>query len=96
MKQSLLPCSMFENMGFAYLGPVDGHDLAKLTKILRYAKELNEPVLVHVLTKKGLGYPFAEDDPAKFHGIGAFDTESGKKLGEKVTTFSDSFGECLV
>jgi len=96
LKRFLLHTTIFENMGFTYLGPVDGHDLPGLISLLQSAKELNEPVLVHVLTKKGLGYPFAEDDPAKFHGIGAFDTESGKKLGEKVTTFSDSFGECLV
>ena len=63
--------------------------------LLSAAKDLNEPVLLHVLTKKGKGYSFAEEDPAKFHGIGKFDPETGKKLATKVKTFSDSLGECL-
>ena len=95
-KRFLLPTTIFENMGFTYLGPADGHDLPGLIALLTTAKELNEPVLVHVVTKKGCGYPFAEEDPAKFHGIGKFDPESGKKLGPKVKTFSDSFGETMV
>ena len=95
-KRFLLPATIFENMGFTYLGPADGHDLPGLISLLTTAKELNEPVLVHVVTKKGCGYRFAEEDPAKFHGIGKFDPESGKKLGAKVKTFSDSFGETMV
>jgi len=94
-KRFLLPATIFENMGFTYLGPADGHDLSGLISLLTTAKELNEPVLVHVVTKKGCGYQFAEEDPAKFHGIGKFDPETGKKLGPKVKTFSDSFGEIL-
>ncbi len=96
LKRLLLPGTMFENMGFTYLGPADGHDLPGLTALLRSARELQEPVVVHVLTKKGCGYPFAEEDPAKFHGIGKFDPLTGKKLGAKVKTYSDSFGETLV
>ncbi len=96
LKRLLLPGTMFENMGFTYLGPADGHDLPGLTALLRSARELREPVVVHVLTKKGYGYPFAEEDPAKFHGIGKFDPRTGKKLGAKVNTYSDSFGETLV
>lgn len=95
VKQLFLKETMFENMGLTYLGPVDGHDLPGLISLLSAAKDLNEPVLLHVLTKKGKGYPFAEEDPAKFHGIGKFDPETGKKLAPKVKTFSDSFGECL-
>ena len=83
-------------MGFTYLGPADGHDLPGLISLLTAAKELKEPVLVHVVTKKGCGYRFAEDDPAKFHGIGKFDPVTGKKLAPKVKTFSDSFGETMV
>ena len=94
-KRFLLPATIFENMGFTYLGPADGHDLPGLISLLTTAKELNEPVLVHVVTQKGCGYRFAEEDPAKFHGIGKFDPETGKKLGPKVKTFSDSFGETL-
>ena len=95
-KRFLLHTTIFENMGFTYLGPVDGHDLNALISVLTSARELNEPVLVHVRTKKGHGYRFAEEDPAKFHGIGKFDPATGKKLGAKVTTFSDSFGAELV
>ena len=96
VKRFLLPDSIFESMGFTYLGPADGHDLPGLIALLTAAKELREPVVVHVVTKKGYGYPYAEEDPAKFHGIGAFDPESGKKLGAKVRTFSDSFGDAMV
>ena len=96
VKQFLLKTSIFENMGFTYLGPADGHDLPGLISLLTTAKELREPVLVHVVTKKGYGYRFAEDDPAKFHGIGKFDPVTGKKLAPKVKTFSDSFGETMV
>ena len=94
-KQFLLKTSIFENMGFTYLGPVDGHDLPGLIALLTTAKELREPVLVHVVTKKGYGYRFAEEDPAKFHGIGKFDPATGKKLAPKVKTFSDAFGETM-
>ena len=96
VKQFLLQTSIFENMGFTYLGPADGHDLPGLIALLTTAKELREPVLVHVVTKKGTGYSFAEEDPAKFHGIGKFDPATGKKLAPKVKTFSDSFGETMV
>ena len=96
LKRFLLRTTIFECMGFTYLGPVDGHDLNGLISVLTAAKELKEPVLIHVVTRKGCGYHFAEEDPAKFHGIGKFDPETGKKLAPKVKTFSDSFGEVLV
>ncbi len=96
IKHFLLQTTIFENMGFKYLGPVDGHDLRDLISVLRAAKDLQEPTLVHVVTRKGCGYAPAEEDPAKFHGIGKFDTVTGKKLGPKVRTFSDCFGETLV
>lgn len=96
LKRFLLHTTIFENMGFTYLGPVDGHDLPGLISLLTAAKALREPVLVHVVTKKGCGYPFAEEDPAKFHGIGSFDPATGKKLAPKVRTFSDSFGETMI
>lgn len=95
IKQFLLKTSIFENMGFTYLGPADGHDLPGLIALLTTAKELREPVLVHVVTKKGYGYRFAEEDPAKFHGIGKFDPATGKKLAPKIRTFSDAFGETM-
>ncbi len=95
LKRLLLPATIFENMGFTYLGPADGHDLPGLVSLLSSARELREPVVVHVVTRKGKGYPFAEEDPAKFHGIGKFDPETGKKLGAKVVTYSDSFGATM-
>ncbi len=96
IKRFLLPVTIFENMGFTYLGPVDGHDLPGLIDRMTVAKSLKEPVLIHVVTKKGHGYKFAEEDPAKFHGIGRFDPYTGKKLGEKVKTFSDFFGDTML
>ena len=96
LKRFLLPTTMFENMGFSYLGPVDGHDLSGLISLLRTARDMGEPVLLHVVTHKGLGYPFAEQDPAKFHGISKFDPDTGKKTGPKVKTYSDSFGETMI
>lgn len=96
IKRFLLHTTVFENMGLTYLGPVDGHDISELISVLRSAKELHSPVLVHVVTKKGNGYLPAENDPAKFHGIGKFDPETGDTLSAKVPSFSDSFGETLV
>ena len=96
IKHFLLQTTIFENMGFKYLGPVDGHDLRDLISVLRAARDLQVPTLVHVVTRKGCGYSFAEEDPAKFHGIGKFDASTGKKLAGKVRTFSDSFGDTMV
>lgn len=96
IKHFLLQTTIFENMGFKYLGPVNGHDVRELITVLRAAKDLQEPTLVHVVTKKGKGYAPAEEDPAKFHGIGKFDPVTGKKLAPKVRTFSDAFGDTIV
>lgn len=96
IKHFLLQTTIFENMGFKYLGPVNGHDVRELITVLRAARDLQEPTLVHVVTKKGKGYTPAEEDPAKFHGIGKFDPLTGKKLAPKVRTFSDAFGDTMV
>ena len=96
LKQSLLPCSMFENMGFTYLGPVDGHDLPQLTKILRYAVTLKEPVLLHVRTVKGKGFPPAEQNPDAFHGVSPYDPETGKPKKPSGENFSGVFGRTMV
>ena len=96
LKKTIWPRStLFEDMGFTYLGPIDGHDLPRLCDMLQWAKEQQGPVLVHVHTVKGKGYEHAERHPGKFHGIGPFDPESGqlKKAGGK--NFSDVFGEVL-
>ena len=95
LKRLVLPGTIFENMGLMYLGPVDGHDLPGLIRLLRTVREMNQPVLLHVVTKKGCGYTPAEEKPSKFHGIGKFDPDSGKTLGDKKPGFSDSFGETL-
>ena len=96
LKRALLPTTIFENMGFTYLGPVDGHDVESLMYLLQYAKELRRPVLVHVLTQKGKGYKYAESSPSQFHGIGCFDPESGLSPEKGSSTFSDTFGNKLV
>ena len=95
LKQSILPCSMFENMGFHYLGPVDGHDLPRLTKILHYAKDLNEPVLLHVKTVKGKGFTPAEERPNAFHGVSPFDPMTGEAKKKGGDNFSAVFGRTL-
>ena len=86
--------SMFEQMGFHYLGPIDGHDLKDLTRALETAKKINRPVLLHVETIKGKGYAFAAESPDKYHGVGKFDVETGQ-TPESSPTFSSVFGECL-
>ena len=96
LKQSILPCSMFENMGFTYLGPVDGHDVAYLTKILRYAVSLKEPVLLHVRTVKGKGFAPAERNPDAFHGVSPFHPETGEPKKASGETFSSVFGRTMV
>ena len=88
IKQLIVPGMFFEDMGITYLGPVDGHDLKKLIKVLREAKRLDRPVLVHVLTKKGKGYLPAEENPSKFHGTGPFEIETGAAI---TTSDKDSY-----
>ena len=96
VKDALLGYSMFEDMGFVYLGPVDGHDVSYLTRMLRYAKELNCPVLLHVKTVKGKGYTPAELEPDHFHGVGSFDVETGQAVSKSGgANFSSVFGETM-
>ena len=95
VKRALLPWTIFENMGLNYYGPVDGHDLPELIRLLKEARDLHSPVVVHVITQKGHGYDPAEQNPAKFHGVGKFDPETGEASGKKSVSFSDSFGEAL-
>jgi len=97
LKKSLLPgSSLFEDMGFSYLGPVNGHDVEELTDALRWAKEQRCPVLLHVHTQKGKGYLPAEVHPEKFHGVGKFDVFTGKSVGEAKESFSDVFGQTMI
>lgn len=96
IKRIVLPSTIFESMGFTYLGPVDGHDLNSLISLLEIAKEAKRPVLIHVITKKGCGYLPAEENPSKFHGIGAFDPLTGRTPEKKSCTFSDAFGQTML
>ncbi|WP_275532871.1 1-deoxy-D-xylulose-5-phosphate synthase [Pseudoflavonifractor sp. An44] len=96
VKDAILGYSMFEDMGFTYLGPVDGHDVSYLTRMFRYAKELNCPVLLHVKTVKGKGYTPAERQPDQFHGVGPFDVEKGLAVSKAGgANFSSVFGETM-
>ena len=95
IKRSVLPTTMFENMGLTYLGPVDGHDVNELIRVIRLAKEMHCPVLLHVFTQKGCGYLPAEEKPSKYHGVGKFDPETGETFHSKKCTFSDAFGDTI-
>lgn len=96
LKKNLLRKSMFEYMGFEYIGPLDGHDTAELIRLLKAARDMEKPVLVHVITQKGRGYGPAEEMPSKFHGVGKFDPDSGKSLSAPKTTYSDIFGQTML
>lgn len=96
IKQLFLPNMFFEDIGFKYLGPVDGHNIEKLEQILEKAKSLSGPILIHVITKKGKGYEPAEQNPDKFHATSAFEKETGKSLKEKKDDYSKVFGDELV
>ena len=96
IKQLFVPGMFFEDMGITYLGPVDGHDIRKLTRILNEAKRVDHAVLVHVMTKKGKGYGPAEENPSRFHGTGPFDIPSGTAVGKKATdSYTDVFSKVL-
>ncbi len=95
IRAAVLKTTMFEDLGITtYLGPVDGHDLNALTAVLNEAKKYSGPVFVHVMTKKGMGYAPAEHDPESFHGIGAFDADSGEAPA-KSECYSLRFGRTL-
>lgn len=95
IKSALLPCSLFEQMGYTYLGPVDGHDLTKLVQILSYAKEQNKPMVLHVRTQKGRGYTPAENSPDAYHGISPFEIATGQVKKSGGATFTATFGTKL-
>ncbi len=96
IKQLLIPGMLFEDMGIIYLGPVDGHDLKRLRRVLQEARRLDQAVLVHVLTQKGKGYGPAERNPARFHGVEPFDIETGKPKAKKENpTYTDIFSRKL-
>ncbi|OQB15948.1 MAG: 1-deoxy-D-xylulose-5-phosphate synthase [Firmicutes bacterium ADurb.Bin193] len=94
----LIESSIFEDLGFTYLGPIDGHNIDQMSQVLERAKGIEGPVLIHVYTKKGKGYSFAEDKPNIYHGIGSFDVDTGKQNGGSKSYIQSSkvFGERLV
>jgi 1-deoxy-D-xylulose-5-phosphate synthase len=97
LKYLIMPGMIFEELGFTYFGPVDGHDITAITNILKQADKMAGPVLVHVVTEKGKGYHFAEMEPEIFHGVGPFDLSNGLPLKKKKSmTYTDQFGKTLV
>lgn len=97
VKYLMVPSSIFEELGYTYLGPIDGHDLNALQDVFHAAKKIDGPVLVHVLTKKGKGYAPAEESPNKFHGTGPYELETGKKIANPNApiTYTEVFGNTL-
>jgi 1-deoxy-D-xylulose-5-phosphate synthase len=98
LKGLVVPGVLFEELGFTYVGPLEGHRLDNLIKNLKNVRELPGPVLVHVITKKGQGYKFAEDDPAKFHGIAPFKIDTGEPVDEGTAplSYTKMFGRTII
>ncbi|MFN3603565.1 MAG: 1-deoxy-D-xylulose-5-phosphate synthase [Leptonema sp. (in: bacteria)] len=99
IKDFLLPGSLFEDFGFRYVGPIDGHNLSQLIQVFTRVKKMKGPILVHVLTQKGKGYQPAEQDPTQFHSVSHFDKNNGKSSAKKISTsisFSEIVGKTLI
>jgi len=96
LRRMLIPETIFESMGFTYLGPVDGHDTEKLIFLLQTARDMHRPVVLHVMTQKGRGYGPAQEHPKLFHGIGKFDPVTGEPKNSPTPSFSDCFGDTMV
>lgn len=94
VKGKLLPENMFSAMGYEYLGPVDGHDVHLMERVLRWARDMRKPVIVHAVTIKGKGCSYAEEHPDRYHGVGPFDPASGEIYGGG-ESFSEVFGKTL-
>ena len=94
VRRMVIPTTLFDDLGFIYMGPVNGHDIESLISCLEYAKDEKKPILLHVMTKKGKGYSPAEENPQKFHGVGSFDRQTGRteKHSER---YSERFGAAL-
>jgi 1-deoxy-D-xylulose-5-phosphate synthase len=98
IKHLILPSNFFEDFGFKYFGPIDGHDLNSMVKTLKQLKRIDEPVVLHVLTSKGRGYEIAEKNPTKYHGFAPFDPLTGEKIskGDSPLSYTESFGKALL
>ncbi len=95
VRRALIPSTIFESIGMTYLGPVDGHDVLGLISLLRVARQMRRPVVVHVMTQKGYGYRLAEENPSQYHGVGIFDPEVGVLKACNKPTYSDTFGSVM-
>ncbi len=96
VKGLVTPGILFEELGFNYIGPVDGHNLTHLIETLRNVKRLKGPRIVHIITKKGKGYAPAEADPSRFHGVSKFDVATGASIQNGQPTFTDAFGDAMI
>ncbi|MBC8062208.1 MAG: 1-deoxy-D-xylulose-5-phosphate synthase, partial [Clostridiaceae bacterium] len=96
IKQFVVPGMLFEDMGLKYMGPIDGHNIKELSKVFKLAQNINEPVIIHIVTTKGKGYDYAEKNPHKFHSLGPFDCDSGEVDAVGGMTYSRAFGEELI
>lgn len=96
LKGIFLPGILFEELGFNYVGPIDGHNIELLIETLKRIKTLSTPVLIHVITKKGRGYEFSEKNPSLFHGVGPFQLETGSPVNGTILTYSELFGDTLI
>ena len=96
IRRAFMGSTIFENLGLDYIGPVDGNNIKALINVLEEAKKRGGPCVVHMKTKKGLGYIHSECEPSKYHGIGAFDIESGQAFGKAKQTYSSKAGEMVV
>ncbi len=96
IKGLFLTNNLFVDLGFEYVGPLDGHDINELEKVFHHVKKLSRPVVVHVVTRKGKGFALAENDPAKFHGIGPFCVTDGTVEKADKVSFTQAFGSSLV
>ncbi|MBM4132009.1 1-deoxy-D-xylulose-5-phosphate synthase, partial [bacterium] len=96
LKQLVVPTILFEELGFKYYGPLDGHDLPLLIRTLQAVRQLKGPILIHLITEKGKGYSFAEQDGQRYHGVGKFDKSEGMKVvAAEVPSYTDVFGETM-
>jgi 1-deoxy-D-xylulose-5-phosphate synthase len=96
VKQLVVDGMLFEELGFTYIGPINGHDIQEVEDVLKRTKKIKGPVLIHVITKKGKGYRFAETKPDVFHGIGPFEVRTGESVGTSQISYSKVFGEEIV
>jgi 1-deoxy-D-xylulose-5-phosphate synthase len=96
IKYLMVPGIWFEELGFTYIGPVNGHDLDELLPVLKNARRMKGPIFIHVITEKGRGYEPARQDPGTFHGVGPFDISTGKTFKKAIKTYTEIFGEYMV